>query len=616
VARRSIAVAIAALLVCVPSTAGQSQRGVAVAGPTPSGGQLFVYDQRNDLCLAIRRPGQRPPGSICGDEVPRLRTPTLNFQRFGRDRPAFVWGVVAPEVSAIEPVFPDGRRVRIETSEGAAYRGRLAGRVRFFVAETHAEPLYVRLLDQAGQLLAAEEMNPDSYDPAATSLPIARGRIVGERWRLSAFRRPRLRPLPGEEERIVQESCVDLQHSSGPLFSGPFPEMRICADPDGAFGPWNLEVDTACRGVGLTAVGLAPPTARRLVAVLGDGRRVRVPLRELPARFGDERPFVLVLGPRTALRRMVAFEAGGRRTLVRGIAPGIANCPHTGSTFITSLDLTRAPRIGPGGPALQVRDEGVLLCATIGLPRAVDCWHPPLDEGDSRILWHPTDAGTYAAGVLPQQVASVVLEWDDGERLRLETTTEGPYEGRYQGLVRFFTVSLPGRRILRRVELLDASGQQLLGTSIHEPPVYDPGPVVVLRGSGGWRLGAGVLRAPRSGRRALCLELSRGALDPEPVGCLGTGPNVEVSCRPRGMRLYGRLPKGARTARVETDLGVFEARTARLPSRLGVRGRLYLVELPAGARPRRVVLEGRRTKRHPVRLPAARAQCGYGTGIG
>jgi hypothetical protein len=614
VARRSIPLAVAALLVCVPGAAAQPQRGVPVAGPTPSGGQLFAFDQRGDLCLAVRRPGQRLPGSICGDQVPRLRTPTLNFQTFGRGRPAFAWGVVAPEVRAVEAVFPSGRRISTETSEGAAYRGRLAGRVRFFVAETRAEPLYVRLLDQAGQLLAAEEMNPDSHDRAAGSVRVARGRILGERWRLSAFRRPRLRPLPGDEERIVQETCVDVQHSGGPL-SGPSPEVRICADPDGAFGPWNFEVDTACRGVGLAAVGFAPPTARRLVAVLGDGRRVPVPLRELPARFGDERPFLLVLGPRTALRRLVAFESGGSRTLVTGIAPGISYCPHSVSSFITSLGLVGGPRFGPGGPALQVRDEGVLLCATIGQPRAADCWHPPLDEGDSRILWHPTDAGTYAAGVLPQQVASVLLEWHDGERLRVETTIEGPYTGRYRGVVRFFTVSLPGRRLLRRVVLLDAAGRQLLSERIHEPPVYDPGPVVVLQGSGGWRLGAGVLRAPGSGRRALCLELSPRPLDPEPVGCFGPGPNVQVACRPRGMRMYGRLPKRARTARVETDRGVFDARIAELPSRLGVRGRLYLVELPPAARPRRLVLEGRRTKTHAVRLPAARAQCGYGTSI-
>jgi hypothetical protein len=146
--------------------------------------------------------------------------------------------------------------------------------------------------------------------------------------------------------------------------------------------------------------------------------------------------------------------------------------------------------------------------------------------------------------------------------------------------------------------------------------VFDPAPVAVLRGSGGWRIGAGVLRAPGRGLRALCLQLSRGAFDREPPGCGGPGPAISVSCRPRGMRLYGRLQDGVRTARVETDRGIFGARTARLPSRLGVTGRVFLIELPASARPRAIVFEGRgKERRSRIRLPAAASQCGYGTSV-
>jgi hypothetical protein len=175
-------------------------------------------------------------------------------------------------------------------------------------------------------------------------------------------------------------------------------------------------------------------------------------------------------------------------------------------------------------------------------------------------------------------------------------------------------VSLPGRRSLRRLELLDAGGTRLLRTPAFEQPVFDPDPVPVLRGSGGWRLGAGVFRI--RGRRFLCVELSRGAFGRDPLSCVGSEPAVAVSCRPRGMRFYGRLPEGVRTARVETDRGTFGARTARVPSRLGVRGRVFLVELPAGVRPRWIVFEGRRRERRErVRLPAARSQCGYGTSL-
>jgi hypothetical protein len=379
-------------------------------------------------------------------------------------------------------------------------------------------------------------------------------------------------------------------------------------------------VERGCGVPGLIAIGLSPPGARGVVAVLGDGRRARVPLRRLPDRFGGSRAFALVLAPRMAVRRVVALGPGGRRMLVDGVGPGNADCPNSTTSYVFGLDFA-PPRLGPGPPALQVRDEGVLLCATIGRPAPglEDCSRPPLDEAETRILWHASADGTYVAGVLPGQVASVVLDFAAGDRQPVETTAQGPYAGRYQGYLRFFEISLSGRRTLRAARLLDANGRLLLALPIYRPPRSESDPVTLLRGPSRWRLGGAVLVATGIERRALCLQFVRGAFERDPLYC-GAGEigsaTVQVRCRPRGMFVYGRLRDGIRGVEVTTDRGSFRGRTVGLRSRLGLPGRVFLAEVPASARPRSLVLRGRRTRRHRIRLPAAAAQCGYAEQFG
>ena len=87
--------------------------------------------------------------------------------------------------------------------------------------------------------------------------------------------------------------------------------------------------------------------------------RVRVPLHSLPPRFGGRRAFALMLEPEVALRELVALEGGRRDVQVGGLGPGVFDCPESSSGYLFGFSLSLPP-FGPGPPALQLRDEGVL----------------------------------------------------------------------------------------------------------------------------------------------------------------------------------------------------------------------------------------------------------------
>jgi hypothetical protein len=198
---------------------------------------------------------------------------------------------------------------------------------------------------------------------------------------------------------------------------------------------------------------------------------------------------------------------------------------------------------------------------------------------------HPTAAGTLVAGVVPAHVASVELFLRRSGPQLVPTTVETPYAGRYSGQVRVFSTTIPGRDEPIRVTLNGLDGKPLLSLPIAAPPAFERAPRPVLRAHGGWRLGAGVLDCGLP-----CLQLVRGRFSREPLSCiLEAWPRrVSVTCRPKGMIVFGRLPPGFQTLAVVSSHGRFRARTAPL-GRFGLSGRAFLVELHARAAPRTIV---------------------------
>lgn len=596
-----------------PAPPPETPRNAAVvAGPTPSGAQLVVFDRKRRLCGDVRRARDDYPMGDCTRPTGRLRSPFLQTEFDGRGRRAWHWGFVAPEVAAVEVVMRGGLRVTVPAEAGSAYTGRYAGRVRFFVAEGRGErgqeARYVKLLAADGSVLAVVEHFFGDSVRVGRSVELARGGSAPGRWSLRAFRRRALAPLPGNEERFAEQDCVELRPERGR------PLGEVCAHRDFPRQLSAFSEDQACRPVGSVALGLVGPDVRAVRATLGDGRIRGLRLRRLPARYGPRRVFALVLGPQVAVRRIVAVDREGRRETVRaGVPPGVARCGDSGSLIVSYAYHT--PK--PAGPlAFTVYDDGVLLCATLGRPApSSDCGYPPLHDDDARILVRRAGARTLIAGVLPLQAATAVVELVGGERRRLETTTEGPYAGRYRGMVRFFVLDLPGRRTLRSVRVLDDRGRRihvqpgdLRARALTRPRLLVPGP-------GGIALRGRLLRIDPSGTDYPCIWLAGGG---QGLGCgfPTTGfANLSATCSPRRLFVWGLLRGGSTAVTVETDRGPVRARVVRLPRSLWQRGTrsAFLAVLPAAAAPRALVVSAQSERRRRLSLPPAARQCGYET---
>ena len=587
-----------------PPGLGVPADAAVVAGPTSSGARLWVWDEDGDLCGSAQRPRSRYAGGACGGEPRALREPMISTE--GN---RLVWGFVAPEVASVEIVTTRGRHVGTPTTAGPRYRGRYAGKVRFFLIETRPTRrdglLYLRLLDANGDLLAAVNAVFTERSNRVGSTRVARGGTAGARWTLRAWTTRELVPLPGDEERVVTRRCVSTSLSSRARNAPPQTSSDTCDDPDYPL-PLDLAVQRTCGPVGIQIAGLADPGVR-LLAVLGDGSRRRVALHSLPRRFGGRRAFALMLAPQVALRELVAIEGGRRDLQIGGLAPGVFDCPDSSSGYLLGVPVSPPP-LGPGPPALRLRDEGVLLCATLGLPDPArnDCGRPPLDAERSWILTHSDDIATTVAGVVSPDVGSVTVLLKGGQRQTVPTATDAAYAGRYRDLIRTFSISIPGRQEVRRVVLYGLDGKRLYSTRSYTPPTFEVKPSLLRRTRSGWRLGAGLVGF--SGRRAACAQLVRGDFVPDPFACVfGDSRVLRVTCTPRRTLLYGWMPK-AQVAEVVTTKRRFSRRG--IPARrLGIDRSALLVELGADEALRSLSFRGRKTLR--FRGPAPARQCGY-----
>jgi hypothetical protein len=601
------------MLSLLPATAaaqrpdfGFPERAVLVAGPI-SGARLYVWDESSGLCGGLVQKGSE--SASCGTGRPELRDPMISFDQGGRGAPSFIWGFVPAEVVSVEVVTEHGDRLPASTTAGSRYHGKHAGKVRFFLMEARLRggdaPLYVRLLDANGALLTAVDtafLGGGDHRGAAT---VARGRLAGARWALRAFVARQLAALPGDGERVVTRRCVSLEvRPSGPGSAPPQGGSDSCDDPDHP-RPVDMDVSRTCGPVGIQISGLADAGVR-LRAVLGDGSRRRVALHSLPPRFGGRRAFALLLAPTVALRRLVAIENGRRKVEVDGIAPGVLDCPDSSTGFVFTFGSL--PAFGPGPPMLQLRDDGVLLCATLGMPdpERGDCGRPPLDAEGSWVLTHATDDTTLVAGVVPPEVGSASVVLGNGQSQTVPTSAPGGYAGRYRDLIRTFSLSIPGRQDVRRVVLYGLDGKRLFSTRVFTPPTFEIEPTLLKRTPGGWRLGVGQVRF---GERNLpCAQLARGDFSLEPFACaLGRSRMMRAACSPRRTLLYGWLP-GVRSVEVTTTRRRFSQRglSAR---RLGIDRLAFVVELGPNEALRALRFPGRKT--HRFRLPPAAQQCGY-----
>jgi hypothetical protein len=597
-----------------------------VAGPTASGGRLVAFDRGRRLCTAFLGPreSRRWAYPDCSRPSPRLREVGLGIS--GYPHRSYHYGVVRPEVAAAEIVFRGGDTARAPTSDGAAYTGRYAGKVRFLLVERRNSrrfdggvESYIRLFDADGALLgiASDYVEPVRARPAKE---LRRGVTGGAAWSLRAYHQRALTPIPGNEERFVHEPCVEVWRR-GPAPDDPDDRSlaSTCLDPDNSRDREAYAVQQHCGPIGIAAVGIVDSDVRAVVAVLGDGRTRRLRLGRLPATYRGGRSFALVLPNAVALRRLVELtEDGGRGVIANGTGPGSVRCGEDGLFFAYYTDEPRTPT---GPVALTVYDDGPLICATLGRPtRSPDeCGHPPLDPLYSWILDRRAGKHRFLAGVVPGDVTRAIVQLAGGEPLSVDTTTE-PYAGQYAGRVRFFTVEVGRRARIAEFRLYDALGRRVQ-TRPGEDAYQPAGPArLVVGGPPGLRLFGRRFGSRDIFHGYLCVRLGGGRCG----AGYGDSVNVRAECNPRRLVFWGLLPRNGTRLTVKTDRGDFAARVRRLPRALRDRAghvprylrnvlarSAFVAAIPARARPTALVISGRRTSTRRLRLPPAAEQCGY-----
>jgi hypothetical protein len=218
-------------------------------------------------------------------------------------------------------------------------------------------------------------------------------------------------------------------------------------------------------------------------------------------------------------------------------------------------------------------------------------------------------------------MARAVVELEGGARVAVDTGSEAFYDGQYAGRVRFFTLELPRRQRIEAIRLLDSAGNRL-STIPSEDQFRPAGPArVVLRGPHGLRLSVRRFGSRDITHGYLCVRLGRGPCGSAFAGDVG----VRAQCDPRGLVLWGVLPRAETGVTVETDQGDVAARVKRLPRELRNRRTsgpryfrklaavsVFMAVLPPRASPTGVRLGGRRSLHRRIQLPSASAQCGYG----
>jgi hypothetical protein len=534
--------------------------------------------------------------------------------------------MVGPSVAAVELV---GRRGQVARAPAVEAPGGVATGLRLFVVEAPTSAVsaasLLRLLDTDGTIRRAEQVEGETFeDPAVgRARRVLTGRVGTARWVLRAVTRRRFAPTPLQPERFADYGCVGLAGRD-----------EVCGDDLEHGVPMSIVTETQCGATGGSITLLARPVVRRVVAELGDGRRVRVALRGLPPVFGGARGGGVVVNPRTAVRRLLV-NGPPTRTLDVGLPPADAVCRRvpgggSGSSGFSEGTTLEPPPEPPatGPPTLVARDEGDLLC--VGIDHADACALPPRDP-DDMVVDDTTRGGvTFFAGVVPEDASAVVVTLDDRTRHEIPATLEGPYAGQYAGRVRFFSATLPGEHSVRRLELF--AGTLRVG-SLEPPGPTAPvvGPRRILRARGApdlWAARIPPLLALQlqpflgffgekltSLPHVPCVALGRPARTAE-LPCTALAGTLQLSARCNTHRhvLFGLLSAGTRSIEVQLAGGrVLREATVAVPRSIGAGGRAVLLALPRGARPVEVITRGARTRRTggSLRPPPATAQCGY-----
>ena len=464
--------------------------------------------------------------------------------------------------------------------------------------------------------------------PAAAQLsgfPVVRGPVTldkaggGLSWRLSALVQRARAPLPGAPRRTEDLPCLVLRHARS--------EETRCLD--GEPGLWRT-LDGSTYELGATAGparrryllwGFATRPAAALAVVLGDGRRVRVRLRRLPARLRTRARWFAWAAPRgDAIRRVAVLNARGRTVarlsepLPPAAVPGVyALTLETPVRPAGTATVAAGPLPGDRRARLLVRRVGARLCADIDRANLAEpaCGPPPGSPGEALVAARGTALGDTVGGIVPADVAEVVLRpASEGAPVRVATQPAGPGAGPASATLRIFLGQLPFSGLID-LRLLDATGGTLATSNVFAAyPTRDAvedATRPLMRGRA--RGGAGfVLRGDRVG---LCFAVTppgRTRADGGGSTCGLEAVDLLVPCSPRLAAVLAPAEGRAGLRVVTADGTKYRGRRVRLSRDRSV----WVVAVALRDGPRAVVwrgLNGRLRRVALGRVPAD--QCGY-----
>jgi hypothetical protein len=455
-----------------------------------------------------------------------------------------------------------------------------------------------------------------------SGLPVVRGPAPltesqgSLRWRLTALVQRIPAPLPGAPQRTEDLSCLVLRHAGSRETRCLDGEPRLWRSLDGTTYELGASAGSARRRYLLW--GFATRRAATVVVVLGDGRRVRVRPRPLPAELrSSARWFAWAPSRSDAVRGVVVLDGRGRALarLAEPMPPAAVRGVY-GLTLVTPARPAGTARVaaGPlpndGRARLLVRRVGARVCADIDRANLMEpaCGLPPRTAEESLIAGRGTAGGDTVGGVVAPGVAEVELSASiGGASVRVPTrparTSAGPFQ--------VFLGQLPLSG-LARVRLFDAGGRTLGSAEV--TPAYPTRDAAedttrrLLRGRapGG---GAFVLRGDPAG---LCLALTApGRKRPDGGGSTCGLDRIEllVPCRPPVAAVVSPARGRAALHVITRDGDELRGRVVRLPEGR----RAWVVPIPARAEPRAVAWR-ERGRPEGVGLgpvPAPSRQCGY-----
>ncbi|WP_205698404.1 hypothetical protein [Conexibacter sp. SYSU D00693] len=547
-------------------------------------------------------------------------------------------GVVPAAAEAVQVVLPDGRRLRTAVQRSDAYRGKLAGRVAFFAVRRPAaagdddvslpgDPFgEVRVLGAGDALVGVQPGSGVALGPVRQ---VGAQRVAGgAEVRLRVRRESVLRPVATDLDRHVERACllVDVRAGAG-TSSG-----STCVSSDGREASDTTSLACTARASVQVLVGALDPGVSAASALLADGRRRAARTVALAA---GRRAYAYVAPATVGVRRI---EAGGT-TVALGAAPARSECAASdgeGSQVFSILELADLPPAAPTGPPADLvappatvlaaeghrlvagdhRDGRLCLAVDRDDLRDADC--TPLGRSPGAILGRALPlpgGGRVLAGVAREGATSLRLGSPVSARALATSTPDPAYTGAAVRAIRpFLTVEPPGPTATAAAIALAPDGRRLDPEGGFVFSVPDPLRAVrrVASLPGGLVAWVVDVRGVASTRTVRCGAVTRGAR-PQLVDVLCDDDEARTAdvrvvsrCAPRATVAMSvlrgrswRLTAGGRRAR-RIALGDGEALHVAV---LGARRALGSVRVSRG---------GLRPERQALRLPAARAQCGFG----